>query len=178
MQLHGFQGLRTDKVITDLSITKGAFYHYFPDKTSVGYAVLDEILKPTYLSIWSDLLEDTQPVYTAIANRLRLITTFCSQENIHLGCPVNNLIQEMSPLDEGFRIRLCQILDGEIIAIENALLAAQAKGLISADTNCRAMADYILAALNGCYTIGKVFNSFDKFKCSMDMLIDYVQSQK
>lgn len=56
IKLHGYQGLRTDKVISELGVTKGAFYHYFPDKQSVGYAVTDEIIAPMYISNWSNLL--------------------------------------------------------------------------------------------------------------------------
>jgi AcrR family transcriptional regulator len=48
----GFQGTRTDKVVAELGITKGAFYHYFPTKNDLGYAIVDEIILPNYTSIW------------------------------------------------------------------------------------------------------------------------------
>ena len=50
MCVHGFQGLRTDKVIDTLGITKGAFYHYFSSKKELGYAIVDEIIAPHYIS--------------------------------------------------------------------------------------------------------------------------------
>ena len=32
MHEHGYQGMRADKVVKELGITKGAFYHYFEGK--------------------------------------------------------------------------------------------------------------------------------------------------
>lgn len=42
VRLHGFQGMRADKVVIDLGITKGALYHYFASKLELGYAIVDE----------------------------------------------------------------------------------------------------------------------------------------
>jgi AcrR family transcriptional regulator len=44
IQAKGFETLRTDKEIARLKITKGAFYHYFPNKSELGYAVVDEVI--------------------------------------------------------------------------------------------------------------------------------------
>ena len=62
----GFEALRTDKEIQNLGISKGAFYHYFPTKLELGYAIIDEIIKPLYESKWSVLLEQD----THVAHRL------------------------------------------------------------------------------------------------------------
>ena len=66
VRLHGFQGMRADKVITDLGITKGALYHYFPNKFELGYAIVDELIAPVYVNSWRPFEEATanhQPLY-------------------------------------------------------------------------------------------------------------------
>ena len=178
MRLHGFQGLRTDKVIAQMGITKGAFYHYFKDKLNVGYAIVDELIAPGYKQAWINLVRDDTHVIDAIAETLHTIASYSTQETIHLGCPLNNLIQEMSPLDEGFNKRLSAILDDERKLIKAALEAGIENKTIRQDTDPDALAYFILASLEGSYTIGKSFNSYKKFKSCIDQLVLMLNSYK
>jgi len=178
MRLHGFQGLRTDKVIAQMGITKGAFYHYFKDKLNVGYAIVDELIAPGYKQAWINLVRDDMHIIDAIAETLHTIASYSTQETIHLGCPLNNLIQEMSPLDEGFNKRLSAILDDERKLIKAALEAGIENKTIRQDTDPDALAYFILASLEGSYTIGKSFNSYKKFKSCIDQLVLILNSYK
>jgi len=178
MQLHGFQGLRTDKVIAQLGISKGAFYHYFKDKQSVGYAVVDELIAPGYVNIWRNLVSDDIHVIDAISDTLRLIASYSSQETIYLGCPLNNLIQEMSPLDEGFNRRLSAILSEEQKLISNAVQTGIDQGSVRSDADANALSLFTLASLEGSYTVGKSFNSYAKFKICIDQLITILNTYK
>lgn len=51
--LNGFQGLRADKVITEIGVTKGALYHYFPTNQSIGLSIIDEMIEPMYLTFYN-----------------------------------------------------------------------------------------------------------------------------
>ena len=42
---HGFQAASLTKILSTTGVTKGALYYYFPNKLTLGYAVVDEILK-------------------------------------------------------------------------------------------------------------------------------------
>ena len=41
----GFQSTSLDTILAKAGVTKGALYHYFPDKASLGYAVVEEVVK-------------------------------------------------------------------------------------------------------------------------------------
>ena len=41
----GFQGVSIDKIVENTQLTKGAFYHHFPTKNNLGYALVDESLR-------------------------------------------------------------------------------------------------------------------------------------
>ena len=79
-------------------------YHYFPTKLDLGYAVVDEILGGSYHSngcnhyckLMIQLLHLIQYHYAAGHE--------ITEEDIQCGCPLNNLAQEMAPVDEGFRL--------------------------------------------------------------------------
>jgi AcrR family transcriptional regulator len=103
MQINGFQGTRPDKVIRELGITKGALYHYFPGKLALGYAIVDEIIAPTYLGYWRELENYPGNPVDFLLEMVQSISNACSQKRMLVGSPLSNLIQEMSPLDEGFR---------------------------------------------------------------------------
>jgi len=178
MRLHGFQGLRTDKVIAQMGITKGAFYHYFKDKLNVGYAIVDELIAPDYTKAWVNLIQEDKHIIDAIAETLNTIASYSTQETIHLGCPLNNLIQEMSPLDEGFSKRLSAILDSERKLIKAALTVGVENKTIKPGTDPDALSFFILASLEGSYTIGKSFNSYAKFKSCVGQLIQILNLYK
>src|SRR5688572_29788030 len=99
MYRRGYQGARVDRILAAVGLTKGAFYHYFPSKLELGYAVVDECIARALDIIWLVPLRDaTDPIAT-----LRSIiesSEVTSRRNAELGCPINNLAQEMSPVDE------------------------------------------------------------------------------
>ena len=40
----GFQAASLSRILARTGVSKGALYHYFPNKTELGYAVVDELL--------------------------------------------------------------------------------------------------------------------------------------
>jgi TetR/AcrR family transcriptional regulator, transcriptional repressor for nem operon len=167
---NGFQGLRADKVIADLAITKGALYHYFPSKQDIGVAVVDEIIRPNYLAFYRELDQSAaNPIDTLQAHIHRLANN-CTPENIGLGCPLNNLMQEMSPIDEVFRLKLKSILDSMHRSVSDALRRGQGAGLVRADIDTQAIAHFYLSALEGTYGIAKVQNNITVLQAAMTVL--------
>jgi len=178
IRLHGFQGLRTDQVLDGLGITKGAFYHHFKDKLSLGYAIVDEIVSPQYLGIWDQITVGRGNVLDKICHVINLIASQSNVENIHLGCALNNLIQEMCPLDNGFQARLGKIIQTQVDMISLALAQGIEKNEVLKGTTPQALANFIIASLEGCYTIGKALNSLDAFNSAINQLKSYLQAFK
>ena len=56
MQKSGFESASLTKILADTGLTKGALYHYFPNKVSLGYAVVDEIVLAQIRQRWLDPL--------------------------------------------------------------------------------------------------------------------------
>src|SRR5215468_4259321 len=104
---NGFQGSSLNRIVDEAGTTKGALFHHFKDKNDLGYAVVDEIVRPHIKACWFDALVDS---IDPIADLKQAIRQFAKDEQakgrLGQGCPLNNLAQEMSPLDEGFRRRI------------------------------------------------------------------------
>jgi AcrR family transcriptional regulator len=104
----GFQGSDLEAILDRAGVTKGALYHHFENKEALGYAVVDEVLATMMRDKWLRPLEHAKNPIDALARIVRSTST--KPEWLRRGCPINNLAQEMSPLDEGFRRRLATLV--------------------------------------------------------------------
>ena len=173
---YGFQGLRADKVVAEMDITKGALYHYFPSKQSIGIAVIDEIIRPHYLAFYRELNQSVAHPVDLLQGHLQELTGMCTTDSIALGCPLNNLIQEMSPIDETFRVRLKSVIDTMHQTVADSLRRGQQSGFIRPDVNPVDTAHFFLATLEGAYGIAKVQKSVAVFKATLDVLSQFLNT--
>jgi AcrR family transcriptional regulator len=170
---NGFQGLRADKVVSSLGITKGAMYHYFPNKQSIGIAVIDEIIKPNYLHFYHELNSWTGNPIDKIQQNIRFLSDKCTAEELRFGCPLNNLVQEMCPIDEHFRVRLQTVVDGMARSVADALRRGQAAGTVKTDIDPDAIAQFYLSALEGSYGMTKARKDVTAFRASLQILCQF-----
>ncbi len=166
----GFTNLRTDKEIKRLRITKGAFYHYFPGKLDLGYAVIDEILMPMYAQRWSVLEEKTKGVAVALNEIIENIKVSSTDISVKRGDVLANLMVEMSNEDEGFRLKLEEVLESQVKLIQRAILNGKDAGEMKPQIDARSMAYSLIGQLHGCYAVAKTRNSRDVFTLMMNAL--------
>lgn len=175
---NGFQGMRLDEVLAATSLTKGALYHHFPNKQALGYAVVDEVILPTVQAMWIQPLRGADDPLQAVIDVIEQMPDNKPPEMIQYGCPLNNLAQEMSPLDEGFRQRIDHVFGEWHGATRMALEKAQQQGQIREDCDCEEIATFVMAALEGCIGLAKSAQSKDRLKVCNRGLIQFVLSLK
>lgn len=167
---HGFNTLRTDKEIQRLKITKGAFYHYFPSKFDLGYAVVDEMILPAYLEKWSGLDNLTHGIASTLYTIIEREKVNATEQSIARGDVLSNLMLEMSHEDELFREKLENVLESQVRILQKAILAGKAVGEMKPQIDARSMAYSIVGQLQGCYAIAKTRNSRDVFTLMVNTL--------
>ncbi len=174
--LKGYQGLRVDQVLKVTGLTKGAFYHHFASKQALGHAVIDEVLKPWIIEKWVEPLKD----FTDAPNDLIQFLDQARQEldtnELHTGCPLNNLTQEMSPLDESFRLRIASIWQLWHNALSDAFARGQKNGTVRKDLNANSIARFLIAAMEGIIGQCKCFKDEKTFDEAGECLRDYIES--
>ena len=175
---NGYQGMRLDEVIAVTGLTKGALYHHFSSKLTLGYAVVDEVITPIIKAVWEDNLADADDPLAMIIEIINSLPDSKPMSIVEYGCPLNNLAQEMSPLDEGFRQRLDASFTIWSTALVTALQKAKDSGSIRADINCEETATFIMAALEGCIGLAKNAQSKERLITCNRGLTDYLQSLK
>jgi len=170
MHKHGFQGLRIDQVLKKTDLNKGALYHHFASKQVLGYAVLDELIKPRIIELFVSPLNKFDDPLQAIHNIVEGIGHSANSESLTLGCPLNNLAQEMSAIDEGFRKRIEKIFQFWLTAIADALIKGQEQGFVNPSIRVEDSAVFILSSVEG--AIGMTKNHQNKdifFRCSKEL---------
>jgi AcrR family transcriptional regulator len=153
--LHGFQGTSLVAILQRASATKGAFFHYFATKKAFGYAIVDEVLVQMISAQWVTPLHGSHdPLETISAEFERGIEALKVQRPI-LGCPLNNLAQEMNPLDAGFRDRTTRVFQTWQQAYRSALARAQQHGTVRAALDPGDAAYLLVAQIEGTLSLAR-----------------------
>ncbi len=82
------------------------------------------------------------------------------REDVQRGCPLLNLSQEMSGIDEGFRRKTARVYKDWHDAMAEALREGQKRKVVRSDINANETATFLIAAWEGYVVLGK--NSQDR----------------
>ena len=149
----GFRGTDLDTILRTAGVTKGAMYHHFENKEALGYAVLDEVIANMGQEKWAWPLKNAvNPIDTLIAI---IRSTSLKPSDVRFGCSLNNLSQEMAPLDEGFRKRTAKMFRGWQASIADALREGKRRGMVRADVNPDEMGSFLVATYEGYISLAK-----------------------
>jgi len=174
---NGFQGGSLTQVVETAGTTKGALFHHFDGKQQLGYAVVDEIIEPLLLARWLTPLEGSTDPLTALQTSFRRFVKedIDSGNHVH-GCPLNNLAQEMSPLDEGFRTRVDRLYTIWRKGVATALSSGIEAGTVRKNVVPKAVASMVVAGQMGIWGTGKSSQSKVVMTQASDALCDYLDS--
>ena len=153
IHLSGFRNADMDAILAQAGVTKGALYHHFDSKEALGYAVVDEVITDIARDKWLHPLRNpTNPVDTLVGI---VQSTSLKPEDLRRGCALNNLAQEMSPIDEGFRKRTARLFKHWHDAITGALRTGQKQGVVRKDVDPDEAATFLIAAYEGYFSLAK-----------------------
>jgi TetR/AcrR family transcriptional regulator, transcriptional repressor for nem operon len=176
---HGFQGGSLNHVVEMAGTTKGALFHHFAGKQELGYAVMDEIIGPILQQRWLGPIADSaDPVTDMKAAFRKYIKEDVASGHFVQGCPLNNLAQEMSPLDEGFRRRIDKFYAAWRQGYAGALAAGIKSGKVRRNAKPEEAAALIVASQMGIWGTGKSSRSRDLMAQAGEAVCSYLDSLK
>lgn len=153
----GYHHVGIKTILDELNIPKGSFYHYFRSKEDLGVAIIDMYIagvKADFTNFSQDI-EGLRLFFNSFFDRLKGM-------DLKRGCPIGNLILELSDENETFRGALLewyQVVEEWVIEI----LTKQ--GHEDADMKAKAL----LAAFEGTMLLVKLdkdpghFDIFNKY---------------
>src|SRR5580692_11446912 len=152
---YGFQSAGIDTILATTNVTKGALYYHFKSKEALGYAIIEEIIAKLTRDRWMLPLQrskDKDPIDTLIGI-VRAIPH--RPRDVRHGCPLVNLAQEMSQLDEQFRKRLERIFHAWQEGIAMALRTGQSQRTVRRDLVPEQTASFLIAMVEGYEVLAK-----------------------
>jgi AcrR family transcriptional regulator len=174
---HGFQGGSLNHIVEQAGATKGALFHHFEGKQALGYAVLDDVIGPLLLTRWLDPVAHSTDPLTDIQHAFRrYVEADIASGHWLQGCPLNNMAQEMSPLDPGFQQRIDRLYDTWRAEYAAALERGLEAGTVRRGTSPARVAALIVAAQMGIYGSGKSSRDAAVMRLATDGVCDYLES--
>lgn len=169
----GFFQTSIPEIMNKTQLSKGAFYHHFKSKDELGKKVIKEIVrKRIYDSMITPLSNYKKENVISLLCRIftERIKNFSIEEK-RLGCPANNLINELGCSDTAFRKILKDLISDWQSMLITVLEAGKLKKEIRQDVNSSAVAIYLISGFEGVRGIRKVFDD-DK------ILLEYLEVLK
>jgi len=173
---NGYQGMRIEAILQKTNLAKGALYHHFPNKLSLGYAVVEEILMGHFEEVWQGFLAQENNPLTALQKLFMWKAESYQTEESFNGCPLNNLNQEMSAIDSGFHERLHTVMNSIMFTIVNALKQGQNDKHVRADIDAEKIAMFILSSYQGIMGAAKCMQAPQILPDLFGTLNDYIDT--
>jgi AcrR family transcriptional regulator len=201
MHRNGFQAASLSNIIEQAGVTKGALYHHFSSKKELGYAVVDEIIAPWIARHWLTFEGSDDPIGVltrSMRGVMKGTFTGCTCEPtededaactcgcgdtegfeellLECGCPLENLAQEMSAIDEGFRTRLNRIFQDWRAGLAEALRRGLEAGTVREGVDPDRVAAFVVATVEGTIGLAKNERSMELACSNVDMLAEYLET--
>lgn len=156
---NGYQATSIDTILATTKVTKGAFFYHFKNKDEMGLAMLNEIIYPGMYASWVTPLIDTQNPATDIYEMMRNVLLKVPFLRSKYGCPVVNLLEEMSPLNEDFKAGLLKPLNEWRQAIAQSIKKGKTTNQVREDIDPAQAAMFIVAGYCGIRGMGKAMGT-------------------
>jgi TetR/AcrR family transcriptional repressor of nem operon len=170
----GFQSAGLDAILAAAGVTNGALYYHFDSKEALGYAIVEEVIAEQHRGTWlRPLLRGKDPI-DALIGIVQGISV--RPDVVRGGCPLLNLAQEMSPLDEPFRKRLAAVFRAWQEGVAFALREGQSQGRVRRDVEPVETAGLLIAMVEGYGSLAKNAQDAKVMKAGKRNIVDWLRS--
>jgi len=170
---HGYQGAALADILANAGVHKGSMYHYFANKKEMALAAIEEKISNRFFERYGKIIALENGYLEEFFKGLRDI----SQRDFRRGCPIANIVQEMSNIDEDFNTSMKSIYAQFRLNIKMIFdRAIEAGELKVCDTAKLAL--FTTAALEGAILAVKASGDPKDYLDCVECLIGYIESYK
>jgi TetR/AcrR family transcriptional regulator, transcriptional repressor for nem operon len=170
----GFNNTGLQEILNAAQIPKGSFYFYFKSKDDFGLALVDyywefiEAMGERYLS------DSSISPLERLASFMNAYHEMFENMGMRCGCPIGNLMQEMSDLSEPFREKVGDIYTRMHGHIAQMLSEAKDRGELRADLDPAQTAQFILNSWEGAIMHMKLVKDIEPLKIFRKMVFEHI----
>lgn len=172
---NGFKATSVNEIMKATGLSKGAFYHNFQNKEEIGVLVVRSEMKTTIYNAMIAPLQLEGEAKSVLKNTfLNKFEAFSDEEKL-MGCPVNNLINEVGGIPNMMNDVLKELIDTWVEAIIQIIKRGHEDGSIKPNSNAEQTAIYLLSSFEGMRGIQKLYtnsNKWSAYKAALEAYID------
>lgn len=166
--LKGYGSTSVADILSRTQLNSGSLYHFFPGKQDILLAVLERYrdgIGPMLLDpAWTGVDDPIERIFALLARyRGLILETDCTY-----GCPIGSIALELHEPDETVRRLLAANFTGWVDAVERCL--AEAGDRLPADTERRALAEFVLTVMEGGVMQARTYRDVGHFDRSVAQL--------
>ncbi|MDF1881828.1 TetR/AcrR family transcriptional regulator [Sulfurimonas sp. MAG313] len=175
----GYHASNLNDILKNAGISKGGLYHHFTSKKELSIAAIEEVLGKAISELWEKPLDVKENYIKNIVACIRSFSHLNEDENtsfdVKFGCPLNNMIQELSVIDDDFASALQNIHIKWHEVLQKALENAKDSDECRSNFNAPDVALFIIASIEGAISSAKVFQNISYYNRSSQELIAYIK---
>lgn len=152
---HGYAGTSIDDLVTATGLHRGSLYAAFGDKRGLFLAALDRYAA-TVVPRWLAVLRRPGPPLDGVRGFLAMVTEYAAADARRRGCLLANAAVELAPHDAEVSRRIGAHLGRIEDALAETLGRARTAGEIAPAAEPRALARFLLCAVEGLLVLGKL----------------------
>lgn len=157
----GYNGVGIQEICEAAGVNKGSFYHFFGTKRDLLLAIIDHLTEYIGQALFGPIEAAELPPREAILEVFRRHAQSCANSRkkagVLKGCPIGNLVIEMSAQQEGLAPRLHEALEQFASHLERPIRQAMERGEI-APGDARQIARSLTAYFQGITLLAKADN--------------------
>jgi AcrR family transcriptional regulator len=175
---NGYNNTSIPDIMKKTNLTKGAFYHHFKNKLEIGKKVIEDILS---IRIYNGFIKPLKENRTKSTSDLLVyvfterIKNFSEKEKA-LGCPANNLINEIGCSIHDFREPLRKLMDGWKEALIDVIEIGKKNKEIKESIDSNAAATYLICSFEGARGIRKIYDDDALFNNYLEAVKEYIKN--
>jgi len=176
----GYHASNLNAILKELGTSKGGMYHHFSSKKELTLAAINQVLNRAIEELWEKPLleEENEHTLTALTHCIASYAYLADDKDalikVEFGCPLNNMIQELSGIDEAFSKALQQVHIKWHEIIVHTLQKAKNRGECQSDFDIFSVALFIMSAIEGAISSAKVFQDISYYTNSTKELNSYI----
>ncbi len=174
-RVKGYAATSIDDLCKSAAVTKGSFFHHFPNKEALGVAVAHqwtETVTQFFAGAPYHGADDAlQRVLGYVAFRRSLITGNLAS----FTCLAGTLVQEVYDQWPAIREACAESIFGHAATLENDIAEVMAARQISGDWTPASLARHTQTVLQGAFVLAKAGNDADLARESLDHLERYIR---
>lgn len=167
---NGYSATGLNKILEKANVAKGGLYHHFNSKKDLVIAIINERICPSALKKYTKLDEIKENKLSVLFNILE-----SRNENFDKGCPLGNLILELSNIDNEILLALQNCINSwqkifEVVILESIENKELENNICAYDLSL-----FIISTIQGGLLLSKLSKSDKEYKKCINSLRKLLQ---